>query len=236
MGQCSMRCRSSITSRSRDERAAAAHPRRERAADACRRARRASCRGSPRDLARAAHGGGEAGRAVVIAADEAAMRALADTVPLFAPEVRGADPAGLGLPALRPRLAGAAGDGRAAGDAQRAAAAAEEAAAAGRHRQRRDPAGADPVPRPPADPPHRRGRADRPRSADRAADRARLPAHRLRRRAWRICGSRVADRPVPVGRDRRALRLDFFGDEIESLRRFDPADQRSTGTRRRLHC
>ena len=27
-----------------------------------------------------------------------------------------------------------------------------------------------------------------------------------------------------------ALRLDFFGDEIESLRRFDPADQRSTGT------
>ena len=26
-----------------------------------------------------------------------------------------------------------------------------------------------------------------------------------------------------------ALRLDFFGDEIETLRRFDPADQRSTG-------
>src|SRR5918997_496174 len=37
------------------------------------------------DLARAAHGKGA--RAVVIAADEAAMRALADTVPLFAPEV-----------------------------------------------------------------------------------------------------------------------------------------------------
>ena len=37
------------------------------------------------DLARAAHGQGA--RAVVIAADEAAMRALADTVPLFAPEV-----------------------------------------------------------------------------------------------------------------------------------------------------
>src|SRR3954451_22556322 len=39
------------------------------------------------DLARAAHGTGDGGRAVVIAADEAAMRALAETVPLFAPEV-----------------------------------------------------------------------------------------------------------------------------------------------------
>src|SRR4051794_14862491 len=39
------------------------------------------------DLARAAHGSSKGGRAVVIAADEAAMRALADTVPLFAPEV-----------------------------------------------------------------------------------------------------------------------------------------------------
>jgi transcription-repair coupling factor (superfamily II helicase) len=39
------------------------------------------------DLARAAHGTGGSGRAVVIAADESAMRALADTVPLFAPEV-----------------------------------------------------------------------------------------------------------------------------------------------------
>jgi transcription-repair coupling factor (superfamily II helicase) len=37
------------------------------------------------DLARAAHGKG--GRAVLIAADETAMRALADTVPLFAPLV-----------------------------------------------------------------------------------------------------------------------------------------------------
>ncbi len=39
------------------------------------------------DLARAAHGTGDGGRAVVVVADEAAMRALADTVPLFAPEV-----------------------------------------------------------------------------------------------------------------------------------------------------
>ena len=39
------------------------------------------------DLARAAYGTGQGGRAVVVAADEAAMRALAETVPLFAPEV-----------------------------------------------------------------------------------------------------------------------------------------------------
>src|SRR3954468_19075743 len=39
------------------------------------------------DLARVAHGSGKSGRAVAIVADEAAMRALAETVPLFAPEV-----------------------------------------------------------------------------------------------------------------------------------------------------
>ncbi|HEX2803578.1 MAG TPA: transcription-repair coupling factor, partial [Sphingomicrobium sp.] len=39
------------------------------------------------DLSRAAHGRSKPSRAVVVAADEAAMRALADTVPLFAPDV-----------------------------------------------------------------------------------------------------------------------------------------------------
>ena len=39
------------------------------------------------DIARAAHGRSKPGRAMVIAADELAMRALADTVPVFAPEV-----------------------------------------------------------------------------------------------------------------------------------------------------
>jgi transcription-repair coupling factor (superfamily II helicase) len=39
------------------------------------------------DLARASHGSGQGGRTVIIAADETAMRALADTVPMFAPEV-----------------------------------------------------------------------------------------------------------------------------------------------------
>ena len=33
----------------------------------------------------------------------------------------------------------------------------------------------------------------------------------------------------PAGEE-QALRLDFFGDEIESVRRFDPADQRTIGT------
>ncbi len=39
------------------------------------------------DLARAAHGTRSGARAVIIVADEAAMRALAETAPLFAPEV-----------------------------------------------------------------------------------------------------------------------------------------------------
>src|SRR4051794_39955574 len=39
------------------------------------------------DLARAAHGTGNSGRAVAIVADEAAMRSLAETVPSFAPEI-----------------------------------------------------------------------------------------------------------------------------------------------------
>ena len=69
-----------------------------------------------------------------------------------------------------------------------------QAAAAGRHRQRRYAAAADAVPNPSAHPPHRRGRAGRPRSPDQPAQRARLPARRHRRRAWRICGARLADR------------------------------------------
>ena len=121
------------------------------------------------DLARAAHGIGQGGRAVVIAADEAAMRALADTVPLFAPEVEVLTLPGLGLPALRPRLPGPAGHGRAAGDAERAAGEARQAATAGRHRQCGDAAAADAVPDPPADAPHRRGRADRARGAGRSS-------------------------------------------------------------------
>ena len=46
------------------------------------------------DLARAAHGTSGRGRAVAIVADEAALRALAETVPLF-----GIDAPRLGVPA-----------------------------------------------------------------------------------------------------------------------------------------
>ena len=64
---------------------------------------RASCRGSRPICARGARTG-KSGRAVVIAADEAAMRALAETVPLFAPEVEVlAFPAGTACPTTAPR-------------------------------------------------------------------------------------------------------------------------------------
>ena len=39
------------------------------------------------DLTRAAHGSQKTRRAVIVAADETAMRALAETAPLFAPEI-----------------------------------------------------------------------------------------------------------------------------------------------------
>jgi hypothetical protein len=48
------------------------------------------------------------------------------------------------------------------------------------------------------------------------------------------CAARSIDL-FPAGEE-LALRLDFFGDEIDSVRRFDPADQRSTDKGRgRLH-
>ncbi len=145
-----------------------------------RRARRRQRRPRGRDRRRR---GGDAGAC----RDRPAVRARS----------RGADAARLGLPALRPRLPGAARHGRAAGDAERAPGEARQAAAARRHRQRGHAAAADAVPDPPAHAPHRRGRADRARSPDRAAERARLPARRHRRRAWRICGPRIADRRLP---------------------------------------
>ena len=181
------------------------------------------------DLARAAHGSSKSGRAVVIASDETAMRALAETVPLFAPEVEVLTLPGVGLPALRPHLARAARDGGAARDVECAAGArrktpqlliATENAATQRMltpfriRQLTQP--------------HRGRRADRSRPAHRAAERARLRARRIRSPS--MANMRSAARSSTCFRraSRIALRLDFFGDEIESLRRFDPADQRST--------
>ena len=130
------------------------------------------------DLARAAHGTGQGGRAVIIAADEAAMRALADTVPVFAPEVEVLTfpawdclPYDRASPALRvmaERLA----------TLEKLQAKRDGPQLLIDHRQCRDPAHADAVPHPPADPAAGRGRADRARQAGRAARGQRLPAHR----------------------------------------------------------
>ena len=176
----------------------------DRAADPGRRADGLPAVARRRSCARRAWHRAKAAARSSIVADEAAMRALAETVPLFAPEVEvltlpGWDclPYDRASPALRvmaERLA----------TLNALQAQARQAAAAGRHRQRRHAASADAVPHPPAHPAHRRRRADRARGADRAAERARLPARRHRRRAWRICRSRLADRPVPRRRGARA--------------------------------
>ena len=167
------------------------------------------------------------GRAVFIAPDEAAMRALADAAALFRAGAGDADLPGLGLPALRPQLALAARDLRAAGDAARAAAQDRQAAAARHHGQRRDPADADAVPHPPARRPARARRADRPRPAGRPAPGQRLWPHRHGRAIPASSRCAAASSTCFPSGEEQALRLDFFGDEIESVRRFDPATQRS---------
>ena len=182
------------------------------------------------DLARAGHGTGGAngGRAITIVADELAMRALADTVPVFAPEVEvlqlpawdclpydRSSPAlrvmaerlatlhALQVPRKRPQLL-----------IVTANAATQRVPTPFRIRQltRRLAAGE---------------RIDREaliallgangyQSTDAVADAG----------EYAVRGSLID--LFPAG-EPTALRLDFFGDEIESLRRFDPADQRTIG-------
>ncbi len=181
------------------------------------------------DLARAAYGRGKPTRAVVIAADEAAMRALADTVPLFAPEVLvhtlpawDCLPYDRSSPALRvmserlftlhalqqplkaPQLLIATANG-----------ATQRALSPFRIRQlTRTIAEGE--------------RIDRDLLVKQLTA---LGYHRTDSVAehgeYAVRGSLID--LFPSG-ETSALRLDFFGDEIESLRRFDPADQRSTGT------
>src|SRR5205814_8371715 len=179
------------------------------------------------DLARAAHGAGKGGRAVVIAADEAAMRALAETLPSFAPEVEvltfpGWDclPYDRASPALRvmaERLATLS-----ALQARRdrpqllvatASAATQRLLTQFRIRQLT----------------RRIAEGDR---IDREALIGQLTALGYQRTdtvaehgEYAVRGSLID--VFPAGAD-MALRLDFFGDEIDSVRRFDPADQRST--------
>jgi transcription-repair coupling factor (superfamily II helicase) len=180
------------------------------------------------DLARAAHGRSNSGRAVMVAADEAAMRALADTVPLFAPEVEvltlpawdclpydRASPAlrvmaerlsalnALQQPQKAPQLLVVTANG-----------ATERVLTPFRIRQLT----------------RRIAQGER---IDRDALVGQLIALGYQRTdtvaehgEFAVRGSLID--LFPSG-EPQALRLDFFGDEIESLRRFDPTDQRSTG-------
>ncbi len=180
------------------------------------------------DLARAAHGTGDGARAVVIAADEAAMRALADTVPVFAPEVEvlafpawDCLPYDRASPALRVMAERLATLEKLQGKRKgpqlliaTANAATQRILTPFRIRQltRRLAEGE---------------RIDRDRLV------MMLQANGYQRTdavhdagEFAVRGS-IVDL-FPAG-ESSAIRLDFFGDEIETMRRFDPADQRSTG-------
>ena len=179
------------------------------------------------DLARAAHGAGQGGRAVAIAADEAAMRALAETVPLFAPEVEvlalpGWDclPYDRASPALRVM--------------------AERLATLNALQAKRDKpqllvATASAATQRVLTPFRIRQLTRRIAQGERIQREAlveQLNALGYQRTdtvaehgEYAVRGSLID--VFPAGEE-QALRLDFFGDEIDSLRRFDPADQRST--------
>ncbi|MGH6658562.1 MAG: transcription-repair coupling factor, partial [Sphingomicrobium sp.] len=179
------------------------------------------------DLARAAHGTRQGARAVAIVADEAAMRALAETAPLFAPEVEvltfpawdclpydRASPAlrvmaerlatlnALQLKIERPQLL-----------VTTTSAATQRLLTPFRVRQLT----------------RRMAKGER---IEREALIGQLNSLGYQRSdtvaehgEYAVRGSLID--LFPAG-ESHALRLDFFGDEIDSLRRFDPADQRST--------
>ncbi|MFL6728257.1 MAG: transcription-repair coupling factor [Sphingomicrobium sp.] len=179
------------------------------------------------DLARSAHGTGKGARAVAIVADEAAMRALAETLPSFAPEVEvltfpGWDclPYDRASPALRvmaERLATLSALQAKSGKPQlliaTASAATQRLLTRFRIRQLT----------------RRIAEGER---VEREALISQLNALGYQRAdtvaehgEYAVRGSLID--VFPAGEE-LALRLDFFGDEIDSIRRFDPADQRST--------
>ncbi|HXG80219.1 MAG TPA: CarD family transcriptional regulator, partial [Sphingomicrobium sp.] len=180
------------------------------------------------DLARAAHGTGDGGRAVIIAADEAAMRALQDTVPVFAPEVEVlAFPAWDCLPYDR------------ASPALRVMA--ERLATLEKlQAKHKGPqlliATANAVTQRILTPFRIR------QLTRRLAEGERIERDKLvqllqangyqRTDAVHDAGEYAVRGSIvdlfPAG-EAQGIRLDFFGDEIETMRRFDPADQRSTG-------
>ena len=179
------------------------------------------------DLARATHGSIKGGRAVAIVADEAAMRALAETVPLFAPEVEVLtlpgwdclpyDRVSPALPVTAERLATLnalqAKQTKPELLITTVSAATQRMLTPFRIRQLT----------------RRIAEGDR---IEREALVEQLNALGYQRAdtvaehgEYAVRGSLID--LFPAGQE-MALRLDFFGDEIDSLRRFDPADQRST--------
>jgi transcription-repair coupling factor (superfamily II helicase) len=179
------------------------------------------------DLARAAHGSSKGGRAVAIVADEAAMRALADTIPLFAPEVGVLTVPGwdcLPYDRVSPALAAMAERLATLNALQvkqtkpqlvitTVSAATQRMLTPFRVRQLT----------------RRIAEGER---IEREALVGQLNALGYQRAdtvaehgEYAVRGSLID--LFPAGEE-LALRLDFFGDEIDSVRRFDPTDQRST--------
>src|SRR4051794_36472340 len=179
------------------------------------------------DLARAAHGTGNGGRAVVIAPDQTALPALADTVPLFAPEVEvltfpGWDclPYDRASPALRVMAERLATLNALQAKRDRpqllvatASAASQRVMTPFRIRQlTRRIADGEPIEREAL---ISQFNALGYQRVDTVAEHG----------EYAVRGSLID--LFPAGEE-MALRLDFFGDEIDSIRRFDPVDQRST--------
>ncbi len=180
------------------------------------------------DLARTVHGTGKNGRAVVIAADEAAMRAMADTVPVFAPDVAVLTlpawdclPYDRASPALRIM-------------AERLATL--QALQATRQGPQLLIATANAVTQRLLTPFRIRQLTRRLATGERF-ERDELVELLVangyqRTEAVHDSGEFAVRGSIldlfPAG-EPTALRLDFFGDEIETMRRFDPADQRTIG-------
>ncbi|HEX8937783.1 MAG TPA: transcription-repair coupling factor [Sphingomicrobium sp.] len=179
------------------------------------------------DLARAAHGSSNGGRAVAIVADETAMRAMADAVSLFAPEIEVLtlpgwdclpyDRVSPALPVMAERLATLnALQGKS--DKPQLLAATVSAAT----QQMLTPFRVRQLTRKIAE----GDRVDREALIEQLNS---LGYHRADTVAehgeYAVRGSLID--LFPAGQE-TAFRLDFFGDEIDSIRRFDPADQRST--------
>ena len=180
------------------------------------------------DIARAAYGSGQA-RALFIAADEQQMRAIADTAHYFAPEIAIIEiPAWDCLPYDR------------ASPSLRAA----SARLAGLHALQATPKAPQLVVTTLAAMTQRTLTPFRVRQlVAHLAPKERIAITRLAamlqgngyvrtdtvhdRGEFAIRGGIVDLFP---GGEEQPLRLDFFGDEIETVRRFDPADQRTTGS------